>query len=287
MAYVEAHGTGTALGDPVEAHALGAVFASTRATPLVVGSVKSNIGHAESAAGVAGFVKTVLALRAGRIPPTLHFERMNPHIAAGGALTVPRVPIAFPDGRRVAGVSAFGASGTNVHVVLEAPAATSSDTTLTPHVSRLHLIPLSARHPESLRELAHAVAALVTDDNLADIAFASTRGRAALAVRGFVVAESAAEARAALRNLTPDAIVVPMSADSPRAILQAQGRAWQSGGTLALDDAPQRPRLPLPLTPMRRERHWLEWARVPRIADETPRREWLSLIHISEPTRPY
>ncbi|MBN8907248.1 MAG: type I polyketide synthase, partial [Rhodospirillales bacterium] len=114
---IEAHGTGTALGDPIEMHALASVFGG-RERALLVGSVKTNIGHAEAAAGVAGLVKAVLMLRHQAVPPTLHFERLNPHIELGG------VPITVPTALserdvRVVGVSSFGFSGTNAHVVLE------------------------------------------------------------------------------------------------------------------------------------------------------------------------
>lgn len=129
VSYVEAHGTGTALGDPIEMRALGAVFGAGRSTehPLQVGSVKTNFGHLEAAAGVAGLIKMVLALRHGEIPPHLHLSQLNPHIAEM------QLPMTMPvrttpwlsnnAGARIAGVSAFGFSGTNAHViVMEAPA---------------------------------------------------------------------------------------------------------------------------------------------------------------------
>ncbi|MBS2549394.1 acyltransferase domain-containing protein [Catenulispora sp. NL8] len=121
VGYVEAHGTGTMLGDPIEVAALGAVLGPGRAEPLVLGSVKTNIGHLEAAAGVAGFIKTALILRHRRIPPSLHFEQPNPHIPFQ-RLGV-RVPVEcedWPEGTEpLAGVSAFGWGGTNVHVILE------------------------------------------------------------------------------------------------------------------------------------------------------------------------
>ena len=131
VGYIEAHGTGTQLGDPLEMQALTAVFRADReaATPLVVGSVKTNVGHLEAAAGVTGLIKLILALRHKQIPPHLHMTAPNPHIDwTAIPLTVadsvmPWVPI---DGRRIGGVSAFGFSGTNAHVVVEeAPAETS------------------------------------------------------------------------------------------------------------------------------------------------------------------
>jgi acyl transferase domain-containing protein len=120
--YVECHGTGTALGDPIEAEALGAALGRGRAedSPLLIGSVKSNIGHLEAAAGIAGFIKTVLALRHGKIPPTLHLIEPNPRIAFRQlGLQVPTSLVEWPAAdSRLAGVSAFGWGGTNVHVVL-------------------------------------------------------------------------------------------------------------------------------------------------------------------------
>ncbi|MGV9362185.1 beta-ketoacyl synthase N-terminal-like domain-containing protein [Amycolatopsis sp. NPDC003731] len=122
--YVEAHGTGTLLGDPIEAGALGAVLGAGRAAgaPLLIGSVKTNIAHAEAAAGIAGLIKVVLAMTHGVLPPQLHFGAPNPHIAFGPlGLKVVTEPTPWPrhTGRATAGVSAFGFGGTNAHVVLE------------------------------------------------------------------------------------------------------------------------------------------------------------------------
>jgi acyl transferase domain-containing protein/SAM-dependent methyltransferase len=130
--YVEAHGTGTSLGDPIEAHALRSVLGEGRTaeTPLVVGSVKTNIGHLESAAGVAGLIKVVLSLQHNWIPKHLHFERFNSHIDwQGMPVEVPVNGREWPQGARprLAGVSSFGFSGTNAHVIVgEAPVADRS-----------------------------------------------------------------------------------------------------------------------------------------------------------------
>ncbi|MEU0792022.1 beta-ketoacyl synthase N-terminal-like domain-containing protein [Amycolatopsis sp. NPDC005961] len=131
--YVEAHGTGTLLGDPIEAGALGAVLGAGRSpgAPLLVGSVKTNIAHAEAAAGIAGLIKVVLGLSRGELPPQLHFTAPNPHIAFDDLrLKVVTEPTPWPSysGRATAGVSAFGFGGTNAHVVLEkaAPIGTPS-----------------------------------------------------------------------------------------------------------------------------------------------------------------
>ncbi|WP_394831345.1 SDR family NAD(P)-dependent oxidoreductase [Pendulispora rubella] len=124
--YVEAHGTGTPLGDPIEARALSAVLCQDRAAdaPLRVGSVKTNIGHLEGAAGIAGFIKAALSIHQGFIPSSLHFESPNPNIAfEEWRLRVPQSTEAWPDAAtpRTAGVSSFGFGGTNAHVVLQSP----------------------------------------------------------------------------------------------------------------------------------------------------------------------
>ncbi|RRR71697.1 MAG: acyltransferase domain-containing protein, partial [Candidatus Viridilinea halotolerans] len=119
VGYIEAHGTGTPLGDPLELRALGAVFGE-RKEPLLVGSVKTNIGHLEEAAGVAGLMKLVLALQHATIPPHLRFQTPNPHIDwAALPLAVPTRATMWPQARRIGGVSSFGISGTNAHVVVE------------------------------------------------------------------------------------------------------------------------------------------------------------------------
>ncbi|HEX4274402.1 MAG TPA: polyketide synthase, partial [Bryobacteraceae bacterium] len=145
--YVEAHGTGTALGDPIEVQALAAVLGKGRGAkqPLLIGSVKTNLGHLESAAGVAGLIKTILAMEHGEIPPHLHFHTLNPHIELDGAwVEVPTSLRPWPEGKkRVAGVSSFGFSGTNAHVIVEsAPMEKAAERT----VERpLHLFTLSGR----------------------------------------------------------------------------------------------------------------------------------------------
>src|SRR5262249_37048684 len=127
VGYIEAHGTGTALGDPLEARALGAVFGRDRTEPLLIGSVKTNIGHLEGAAGAIGLVKTILSIRKGVVPAHLHLTKPSPHIAWNDLnLTVSPEAVPFPeiDGRRIAGVSSFGFSGTNAHVIVEASTET-------------------------------------------------------------------------------------------------------------------------------------------------------------------
>jgi acyl transferase domain-containing protein/acyl-CoA synthetase (AMP-forming)/AMP-acid ligase II/acyl carrier protein len=156
--YVEAHGTGTLLGDPIEAKALAAVVSERRdrAQPCLVGSVKSNLGHLESAAGVTGLIKVALMLRHRRIPASLHFREANPHIPFEElALRVADTARPWPagDGPALAGVSAFGFGGTNAHLVLqEAPPSVAPQRNR--FSDRSHLLTVSAPTEQALRELA-------------------------------------------------------------------------------------------------------------------------------------
>jgi polyketide synthase 13 len=211
--YVEAHGTGTLLGDPIEAEALGAVLGAGREPerPLLIGSLKSNLGHLEAAAGVAGLIKVVLAMRADRVPPSLHFDVPNPHIDfAGNRLRVVDEPSAWPRYGRVAraGVSAFGFGGTNAHVVLEEvpsvsavvpPAPPEAD----PAEPRPAVVLVSATSPERLRAGAGHLAtwAESSDDRVADVAHTLARRRRAGRQRAAVVATTMAELAAGLRRV--------------------------------------------------------------------------------------
>ena len=126
IGFVEAHGTGTAVGDPIEASALAEALCAGRSAdaPLLIGSVKTNLGHLETAAGVVGLIKGLLVLKRGQIPPSLHFDNPSPHIdMVGLKLRVPTTLEAFPDNgkRRLAGVNSFGFGGANAHVILAEP----------------------------------------------------------------------------------------------------------------------------------------------------------------------
>ncbi len=203
---VEAHGTGTQLGDPLEVHALGAVFGADRAgvPPLVIGSVKTNIGHLEGAAGVTGLIKLVLALQQRCIPRHLHFRTPSPHIHWDDyPLAVAREAMAWPsiDGQRIGGVSSFGFSGTNAHVVVqEAPVVDA------PPVAprRAELFTLSAHDERALAELAARCAQALAgrdDEELADICFSANHGRAAHAQRAAIRTGSMQELRDGLQAL--------------------------------------------------------------------------------------
>ncbi|HXH92323.1 MAG TPA: type I polyketide synthase [Thermoanaerobaculia bacterium] len=198
--YLEAHGTGTSLGDPIEAMAVGEVLCRERTEPLLLGSVKSNVGHLESAAGVAALMKTALALHHGAIPPSLHFRDPNPHIPWDRlAVTVPTALTAWPKGEsRFAGVSSFGMSGTNVHMILEqAPAAAAPLDREAPHV-----LTLSAPNEAALEALANNYVPFLEGNasSLRDICDSSNRGRKHFDHRLAIAAESAESLVAGLRR---------------------------------------------------------------------------------------
>ncbi|MBI1357397.1 MAG: SDR family NAD(P)-dependent oxidoreductase [Acidobacteria bacterium] len=212
VGYVEAHGTGTSLGDPIEIQALSAVLGEGREQPLLVGSIKTNVGHLEAAAGVAGLMKTVLALGEGRIPASLHLVTPNPHIAWDRLpVEVATALTPWPESyeRRLAGVSGFGISGTNAHVVVEeaptapdAPASTDRP---------LHLLALSARSAGALRELAARYAdhlAAHPEQSFADVCHTANAARTHFAHRLAVVAGTAEAARQKLFVAAPPAPAV-------------------------------------------------------------------------------
>jgi myxalamid-type polyketide synthase MxaE and MxaD len=181
--YVEAHGTGTLLGDPIEAKALGTVLGAERppGRPCALGSVKTNLGHLEAAAGIAGLIKVALALQHREIPPSLHFKKPNPHIPFDELpLRVQTALRPWPSepGPALAGVSSFGFGGTNAHVVLEeAPPATTRMPDAEWKIGT-HLLPLSARSPEALQDLSRAyqdfLATAVPAASLPDVCYTAS-----------------------------------------------------------------------------------------------------------------
>ncbi|NLU68778.1 type I polyketide synthase [Streptomyces sp. HNM0574] len=186
--YVEAHGTGTAAGDPVELRALSTVLGEGRedGEPLLVGSVKSNIGHAEGAAGIAGLIKAVLVLEHGLVPPSLHSAEPTPAVDWQAApVRVPQETTRWAEGERarVAGVSSFGISGTNAHVVLSGyrPEATAPATP-GPEPARARLLALSSHRPETLHRVARDYRDLLMRDDgeaapLRDVCFSAATRR--------------------------------------------------------------------------------------------------------------
>ena len=186
VSYIEAHGTGTELGDPLEVAALGAVFGRERDTPLWLGSVKTNLGHLEAAAGVAGLIKVVLSLQQKQIPPHINFSTPSPHIAWDEAPLRVATQLARwepIEGRRIAGLSSFGFSGTNAHLVVgEAPEANDTAPKVYPVLQpssprTAQLFVLSAHNEQALASMAGRYGeafANLADDVLADVCFSAS-----------------------------------------------------------------------------------------------------------------
>ncbi|MFI2758841.1 SDR family NAD(P)-dependent oxidoreductase [Streptomyces echinatus] len=208
LVYLECHGTGTPVGDPVECTALGAALGAHRSAdrPLPIGSVKTNVGHLECASGMAGLLKTLVVLRSGRIPRSLHGLPHNPAIDFDGLGLVPtdeEIPIERGPGRAAAGINSFGIGGANAHVVLTEPTADHTGTR-PPTAGRRLPVLVSARTPEALGEAAWAMAEYLEDtpDRFYDAAFTSVRRRQRHEHTAVVFAEDAAGAAQDLYSIS-------------------------------------------------------------------------------------
>lgn len=251
--YVETHGTGTMLGDPIEARALGTVLGrgrSAEAGPLLLGAVKTNLGHLEAAAGVVGFIKTVMAVNRGTIPGNLHFRTPNPHIPFEQLrLEVVAAEQQWPQtGRpRRAGVSSFGFGGTNTHVVIEqAPEVKAVAPQLAPAVSTLVV---SGAAPERIAATAGALADWMTTDgqdvSLPEVAHTVNHHRAMHSGFATVCARHREDAVAGLRALaeqrSADGVVGPHDGACGSGtvfVYSGQGSHWAGMGRALLDDEP-------------------------------------------------
>jgi len=232
---LEAHGTGTSLGDPIELGAAGAVFRpadAPKAAPLAVGSVKTNIGHLESAAGVAGLIKVVQALGDGRLPGHLHLDTPNPRIDwRDGRLAVPDGPWPWARGagRRIAGVSSFGFTGTNAHlVVTDPPAAEDAPREAAPSEGPWPVL-LAARGADALAAQAARVAAWVAARPAAEpgpVARELAAGRAALPARAAFVAATRADLLAGLRAAAGEPETAAPAVHGSPADGPAEGTVW-------------------------------------------------------------
>jgi acyl transferase domain-containing protein/NADPH:quinone reductase-like Zn-dependent oxidoreductase/acyl carrier protein len=250
---VEAHGTGTTLGDPIEAEALMATYGKDRERPLWLGSVKTNIGHTHAAAGVAGMIKMVLALRHETLPALLHLKEPTPHVdwSAGGVRLLAE-PVAWPRGDRPrrAGVSSFGMSGTNAHLILEeapeeAPADGSADGSDAPFVPWV----LTARTPRALRDQAAALADHVAADpglSAADVGWSLATTRSVFEHRAVVAAPDRDETLSGLRALADGGehpgVVAPGTPAAAGAgtvlVFPGQGSQWAGMGAELLECSP-------------------------------------------------
>nr|WP_206797551.1 type I polyketide synthase [Amycolatopsis sp. MtRt-6] len=240
---VEAHGTGTRLGDPIEAGALLATYGQRPADrPLLLGSLKSNIGHAQAAAGVGGVIKMVQALRHDLLPKTLHVDEPTPRVdwSSGSVrLLTESVPWPATDGPRRAAVSSFGISGTNAHVILEQAAEPEP-----PRVAAAGVAPwlLSARTPAALRE--QAARLLTLDAPPAEVAASLLHTRTVFDHRAVLVGGTGEELRDALAALaggeTAPGLVTGVAGEAGRVVFvfPGQGSQWLGMGRELLDTSP-------------------------------------------------
>ena len=249
--YIEAHGTGTALGDPIELGALDQVFGDRQGSaPLVLGSMKTNLGHLESASGVAGFIKAVLSVRHGYIPPHLNFTTLTPNAVEGASrFTIAAEGMAWPevDRPRRAGVSSFGVSGTNAHIVVEqAPVAEAVAAQPDPVVTTLVI---SGKTPERIAPMAAVLAEWMTgagaDVALADVAHTLNHHRTRYKNVATVCARDRAQAVAGLAALAAGESAVGVVAAQPAVakpgrvfVYSGQGSQWPGMGQGLLADEP-------------------------------------------------
>ncbi|NML55432.1 SDR family NAD(P)-dependent oxidoreductase [Streptomyces sp. R302] len=260
---VEAHGTGTRLGDPIEAQAILNTYGSDRERPLYLGSLKSNIGHAQAASGVGGVIKMVEAMRHGVLPRTLHIDEPTPHVdweSGAVELLAEETPWPEADRPRRAAVSSFGFGGTNAHVIIEqpsAPAAAEDETTeqpapaaqATPAVQAVDLPvvpwPVSGKTPEALTAQArNLLTALETAEpglRPADVGFSLAAGRAVLDHRAVVVGDDREALLSGLRELaeggTAASVAVGAGRSGKTAFLFTGQGAQRAGMGLELADA--------------------------------------------------
>ncbi|MER6142061.1 amino acid adenylation domain-containing protein [Streptomyces sparsogenes] len=292
VGYIEAHGTGTALGDPIETTGLSTAFRRLRADApagrapgCAIGSVKTNIGHLEAAAGIAGLFKVALAMRHGTIPASLHFRRQNPYLELdGGPFEVAATARPWPrphdaSGRelpRRGGVSSFGFGGANAHIVLEEPTVSHEDDAREQGAHE-ELFVLSARDPQGLRHAAQRLADHLHEHDVppGDLAYTLQVGREPMAHRLAVAATGTAELRAELSAYLagrPSAVRTGRAEPHPAAREAAQAEAagpenlaalaadWVRGAEVdwaALHRGAARRRVHLPSYPFARTRHWV------------------------------
>ena len=223
VSFVETHGTATTLGDPIEAAALREIFGKEAGQKsCALGAVKSNIGHTDSAAGVAGLIKTTLALHHRQIPPTLHFERPNPKIDFENSPLYVNTELrdwTTTEGQpRIAGVSSFGLGGTNVHMVLEE----APQPRVTGPSRDWQIVPLSALSSEVLSTLCERLVSHLeghADVALADLAFTLQQGRKRLSHRQAVVVQDESDLLEVLREGNPERILVGSHERSDRPVV--------------------------------------------------------------------
>jgi len=243
VVYVEAHGTGTHLGDPIEAEAVREVYGSGTAR-CAIGSVKSNFGHQEAAAGVIGVLKAIQVLEHGEVPPALHLDELNPEIdLAGSRLSVPTrpTPLAAPAGGRppLAAVSSFGFGGANAHIVLQAPPEPPAGGGPEGVPEGGLLLPVSARSQGALAELASRYAGLLEDsgpDEAARLCAAAATGRSHHPYRLCVTGPDATSLAVELRQARPEFARPAAHGGRIGFVFSGQGTQWPGMGRDLLAD---------------------------------------------------
>ncbi|MEV6000291.1 SDR family NAD(P)-dependent oxidoreductase [Streptomyces griseomycini] len=254
ITYQEAHGTGTLIGDPIEVQALTQAYRETtdRRNYCALGSVKANIGHMDTAAGVAGLIKAVMAVKHGVIPPQINFEKPNPGLGLDESpfyITCEARPWDLPEGMpRRAGVSAFGFGGTNAHVVVEEPPARSGEAGSGPGTGNgtdradWQILPVSARGGEAVGDYLHSLADRFADSDRADLTLPGAartlqRGRSRFGHRAAVVARSREEAVEAIRSRvqTPAVRALP---GAPAFLFPGQGSQYARMGQGLYEEHP-------------------------------------------------
>lgn len=254
ISYIECHGTATHLGDPIEMAALTAAFRSQTEEKrfCAIGSVKTNIGHLDAAAGVAGLIKTVLSLENGYIVPSLHFQTANPKIAFEETpffVNNKLIPWEKRGGVRRAGVSSFGIGGTNAHLIVEEAPQMGNY----PSAKRNHLLPFSAQNQESLTNLLHSFSQFLekTSFSLADIAYTLQVGRKQLSTRTYIICSSKEEACKLIQS--------QMLGHSTDPELMGKVDRWMQGEKIAWDEYAEekRRRVPLPTYCFKKERYFI------------------------------
>ena len=310
--YLEGHGSGTPLGDPIEVEAALRVYGRGRSSkrPLLLGSVKSNVGHLEDAAGVAGLIKVVLALEAGVIPRQLHFDEPNPRIAWRDLpVRVVTESTSWPrraNRRMRAGVSSFGLSGTNAHVLVEGYSRPQESDAGKADDGRALVLPLSAKTPGALCQLAGQYRSWLESRGpatLRDLAWTATVGRSHFAYRAAVVFRDEEELDAGLAHVeagesTAEAAITASPSDEPgsrqvptlegrsvsaRGSVEDLARAWESGKSASLTalfgDSGGR-LVSVPGYPFEHRQYWFDESGEADLAEEAGRS---GLLGASEP----
>ncbi len=304
--YVETHGTGTSLGDPIEVLALANILGQERTTPLTIGSVKTNLGHLSSAAGIASLIKVVLSLQHAQIPPNLHFTEPNPHIPWDKLpLQVPTEPTPWTGEPKLAGISSFGMSGTNVHLIVEAASKTQTVQTVEPE---FQLFVLSAKNEERLQVYALKIRDFLEHQpapmnfSLANLTYTLQVGRDAMVERLAMVVSDLNEVKEKLTQYAQEPTRIKncyrgnVKTNQTQSELLLDGRAGKEFLRMIIEDREltklarlwvsgvdidwqllypnQKPlRIPLPTYPFAKERHWIP------ISEPSSQKEPIAKLH--------